>query len=345
MGSIEITDVAAVRGATHVAFDPWTAERLMQVGAINVLHEPDCLVIGPSRRDILEHARMRQAWWNSTEQWDRLTLSKVRWDPPVVVWVSTSLYQRVNLWRTCGWLRHLGISHRDILILEFDPVQRQRTRTPEEPTPPFHCSALVSEHPDEVLLDRLEKAQPWSAERYDRAIRLWDSYVDENPLPLVENCIRGVEGFPELAHMWAFLSCFFPRRTIEGTLRLSRFDELLLTLLSTEWQTPLALAVGESETRAKLWHLLSCTGDLFLPRRLEHWADHVVSAAVERAPGPRPDVPMKSLVYRLTERGMQLRDRGLDQLADAPRLPIAGTEAYAPSAPWALLEEGRLVCL
>ncbi|WP_438023628.1 hypothetical protein [Sorangium sp. So ce233] len=54
---------------------------------------------------------------------------------------------------------------------------------------------------------------------------------------------------------------------------------------------------------------------------------------------------MLSKVYRLTERGMRLRDKGLDQLTDAPALPIGGTEAYAPSAPWVLLDNGRLARL
>jgi hypothetical protein len=51
---------------------------------------------------------------------------------------------------------------------------------------------------------------------------------------------------------------------------------------------------------------------------------------------------MTSSVYRLAERGMQLRSR-LPQLADAPRLPVGGAEAYAPEAPWVLLDDGRLV--
>ncbi|WP_437548888.1 hypothetical protein WME97_01500 [Sorangium sp. So ce367] len=206
----------------------------------------------------------------------------------------------------------------------------------------------MSDHADEVLLNRLGKASPWPPERYDRAVRLWDSYVDENPLSFAESCRAGVEGFPELAPLWAFLSCFFPRRTAEGDLRLSRFDEITLSRLSTEWQTPAGVAAQKSETLVDMWHLLFCTGDLFLPRRLEHWADHESSAAVDRAPGPKPPnagYPMLSEVYRLTERGMRLRDKGLDELTDAPSLPIAGTEAYSAAAPWVLLDDGRLARL
>ncbi|WP_437878384.1 DUF1835 domain-containing protein [Sorangium sp. So ce513] len=351
-----MAEAALLRVATHVTFDTPTTERLVQLGATNVVRASDCLIIGPSRRDPHEHTRTREAWLSSSEEhsdtdesgqkWDRLHSSDVRWEPPVVVWVSASLHERVNLWRTCSWLRHLGIAHHDVLVLDFEPVPPSRAASQGILARPFTCSESVSDHPDEILLDRLDKTQPWSAERYDRAIRLWDSYVDENPSLFVESCISGVEGFAELAPLWALLSCFFPRKTAEGGLRLSRFDKMVFTLLSSEWQTALALAVHESETRMRLWNLLSCTGDLFLEDRLDQWAMHDSSAFVERAAGPKPPGhPMLSKVYRLTGRGMQLQDKGLGQLTDAPSLPMAGTEAYSASAPWVLLEDGRLARL
>ncbi|WP_437655340.1 hypothetical protein [Sorangium sp. So ce1182] len=338
-----MADRPTLRNATHVAFDTPTAEQLLRMGASGVVPASDCLVIGPSRQAAEEHARAREVFLASPEKFDRLYSLEVCWKPPVVLWVSSSVHERVNLWRACSWLRHLGIACGDVLILEFEP--RPPAGVPEEPMPPFDCSSSVSDHPDDVLREHLDNAQPWPRERYDRAIRLWDSYVDENPSPFVESCIRGVEGFPELAPLWALLSCFFPRRATEGALRLSRFDELLLTILSMEWQTPVAVFAHKSQLGVELRQLLSCTGDLFLPCRLEHWADHDPIPAMERAPGPKPPdagYPMLSEVYRLTERGVRLRDRGLEHLADAPRLPIAGTEAYAPSSPWVVLEDGRL---
>ncbi|WP_437894409.1 DUF1835 domain-containing protein [Sorangium sp. So ce124] len=351
-----MAEAALIRAATHVAFDTPTTERLVQLGAISVVRASDCLIVGPSRRDPSEHAQARKAWFSvpegrsdtddSGEKWDRLYSSDVRWEPPVVLWVSASIHERVNLWRACSWLRYLGFSHHDIFVLDFEPAPPSRAASREVLTRPFTCSESVSDHADEVLLDRLSKARPWSGDRYERAIRLWESYVDENPLPFVESCITGVEGFAELAPSWALLSCFFPRKTAEGCLRLSRFDEIVFALLSSEWQTALALAVHKSETRMHLWHLLSCTGDMFLEDRLEQWANHDLGAAVESAPGPKPlGHPMLSRVYRLTEHGMQLRDTGLDQLTDAPSLPIAGTEAYSASTPWVLCEDGRLARL
>ncbi|WP_437606822.1 hypothetical protein WMF20_38675 [Sorangium sp. So ce834] len=341
--------------ATHVTFDTPTAERLAQLGATNIVRAHEHLIIGPSRPVPAEHVRTREAWFSSCElcsdaddageKWDQLYSAEPRWKLPAVLWAAKSLDDRVNLWRTCSYLRSLGIEHSDVLIVEFDRIYGTMKRFPEPPRiPPFDCSGSVAHHPDEVLLDGLDKARPWPVERYEHAIHLWESYADENPLPFVERCIAGAEDFPELASLWALLSYFFPRRTTEGTLRLSRYDDLIFAILSAEeWQTPVRVICNKSQLGLDLRDLVSCTGDLFLGDRLAHWAQHDLSGAVERAPGPKPpDYPLLSKVYRLTERGMRLRDKGLDQLSDAPRLPIAGTEAYSASAPLVLLEDGRL---
>ncbi|WP_437740633.1 DUF1835 domain-containing protein [Sorangium sp. So ce302] len=351
------TDLPALLDATHVAFDPPTADRLVQLGAANVVRSSDCLVVGPSRLDALEHVRTREAWRSLSEKrsdadesgqkWDQLYSQDVRWELPVVLWVSVSLHERVNLWRVCSWLRHIGIACSDVLIVELERVYGTMNRFREPPSMPrFNCSASVADHLDNVLLDRLAKSCPWPVERYDRAVRLWESYADEDPLPFVESCMAGVEGFPELAPLWELLSSFFPRKTTECSLRLSQLDELILTILSAgEYQTDVPVFCHKSQSGLELRELLSCTGDLFLEDRLAQWARHASNEFVEPAPDVRPDVAMKSWVYRLTERGAQLRDRGLDQLADAPRLPVAGTEAYSPVAPWVLLEDGRLARL
>ncbi|WP_437763140.1 hypothetical protein WME77_34565 [Sorangium sp. So ce764] len=351
------TNLPLLLRATHVTFDTPATERLVQLGAKSIVRASERLIIGPCRRDPLEHVRTREAWCASFEdrrnvddagqKWDRLYSSDVDWKPPVVVWVSMGLHQRVNLWRTCSWLRHLGIPCSDVLIVEFEPVYGTMKRFPEPPRiPPFDCSASVAHHPDDILLDRLDKARPWPVERYDRAVRLWESYADENPLPFVESCARGVEGFPELGPLWGLLSHFFPRRSPEGALRLSRLDELILSILSEEWQTPVRVFCNRTPLGLDLRDLGSCTGDLFVEDRLAQWAMHASNAAVERAPGPKPPGHrMLSNVYRLTDHGQRLRDIGLDQLTDAPSLPVAGIDAYSASAPWVLLEDGRLARL
>ncbi len=93
----------------------------MKMGARSVVPVADNLLLGPCRRDAEEHTRMQTAWWGwPATTWDRLYAPDVRWEPPVIVWVSASPKQRVNLWRTCSWLDHLGLSHRDVIILDFE---------------------------------------------------------------------------------------------------------------------------------------------------------------------------------------------------------------------------------
>lgn len=181
-----MADRPTLRNATHVVFDTPTSEQLLRMGASSVVPASDCLVIGPSRRDAEEHARAREMFWGSSEKFDRLFSSDVCWKPPVVLWVSSSVHERVNLWRACAWLHRLGIACGDVLIVEFEPLPP--AGAPEEPMPPFDCSSSVSDYPDDVLLERLDKARPWPRERYERAVRLWDSYVDANPVPFAESC-------------------------------------------------------------------------------------------------------------------------------------------------------------
>ena len=228
------------------------------------------------------------------------------------MWVSASLHERVNLWRTCSWLRHLGFAHHDIFVLDFEPVPPSRAASRELLARPFTCSESVSNHADEVLLDRLGKARPWSGERV-RSRRLPLGQLRRRE-PLVVR--RRAAGLASKAFR-SLLPCgrSSPASFQEGPRREPCAESIRRNrslCLSTEWQTPAGVAAQKSETLVDMWHLLFCTGDLFLPRRLEHWANHDSSAAVERAPGPKPPnagYPMLSEVYRLTERGMRLRRR------------------------------------
>jgi hypothetical protein len=321
-------------------FESLTGDRLSNLGATNVIAANDGLLIGPSRLDPIEHARARQAWWRSSEKWDPLDSAEVRCEPPVVLWVAASLGEKVSSWRVCSWLRSRGIAASDVTVVALDPVPPRRT--PVEPPPPFNCTASVCHHPDDVLLERFAEARPLSEARYEQAAVLWASYTAPDLAPFVAECSRGVPGFPELAPLWMFLSALFPRKTADGALRLSRFDQLLLTLLSGDWRTPVNVFAHDSPEGVELRRLACCTGDMFVAARLAQWAQHGETPAVERTPGPKPETAMLAACYRITEQGIRLRETGQDNLTDAPPLPLAGTEVYRSSAPWVLLDDGQL---
>jgi hypothetical protein len=328
----------ALKGATHVAFDGPTTERLMKMGAQNVVRASENLLLGPCPRDAKKLRQLRDLWWgHGDETWDRLCAPDVRWEPPVVVWVSADPREHMNLWRTCSWLDHLGLSHHDVIIvdLEWGPYGDPSVNV-------YGFWQRVYDYSDEALRARLAEARPWPRVRYQRAADLWHRYTDADPSRFARTCARGLAGFPELTTVWSVVSKFFPRRAADGALHLSRYDELLLKRLSTEWSSWVSFyARGPME-----WEVLcDCTGDLIVPMRLDHWVHHGASPAVERAPGPLDsEGRMRSYLYRITKRGRQLRRR-LPDLADAPRLPVGGAEAYAPEAPWVLRDDGRLARL
>lgn len=328
-----------MQSATHLVFDPFTPDTLARLGATNVVQVLDRLVVGPSRRDPAEHARARHSWWPPTEEWDPLGSPDLRLDPPVVIWASASIVERLSLWRACAWLRGVGLSHDDVLILDFERLPPDPSRTPKEPLPPFDATSSVSDHPDETLVRRFATAKPWPISHHDRAVSLWDQFVDSDPSRFVQSCLQGVPGFPELASLWTFLSGLFPRTTAEGTLLLSRLDHLLLSVLSDSERSPPALLAHDSQAGVELRHWISCTGDLFLEERLSRWAHHP-SGAVAQAPHSTARTEAPSFVVRLTDAGRRLRDTGLSQLSDAPSLPVGGIEAYSPSSPWVLSEGG-----
>jgi hypothetical protein len=302
-------------------FDGSTSARLSALGAANVVRASDNLVVGPSRLDAREHARLRAAWWGSPERWDQLYDAGVRWELPIVVWASASPADRVNLWRTCHWLSARQIQHRDVFLLELPRREA------------FDCAETVSSHPDAILIQRLGVASPSARARLAHLVSLWRKYVDADLSRFAQACTASATPAPDLAAVWAALSTFLPRSSASGTM-LSRFDTMLLRTLSREWQTPVDVYVSGPDEWQQAVH---CTGDLFVLTRLEQWADHGPPFAVERTEGPQPQNPMRSRVFRVTSHGERLRE-GLGALTDAPRLPLAGIEAYAQEAPWILRE-------
>ena len=305
------------RSATHVAFDEPGADRLLEFGATNVVRAISSLGVGPSRRDVTEHRRGREAWFDCPDTWDQLYAAEIRWEAPVVVWATRVLHDRLNVWRTCSWLQGRGIPVRDVLIINLPPRGVGTPRAPAR-VEPFECGDSVCYQSDAALRAHLAAARPWPGERYDEALRLWEQYTSADPRRFARSCLRGAGGFPDLGPTWAFLSRFFPRLGAGRSLRVSRYDEILLSVLSREWVTPVKAYVSDDSDGR--WEFFGCTWG-FVHRESGSPLGLPTAQARRSSTPPGPgssDSPMRSRVYRLTEQGVRLRAR-LPQLADAPR--------------------------
>jgi hypothetical protein len=112
-----------IHDATHVAFDMPTVDRLSKLGAMNVVRASGRLIVGPNRLEPEEHARVRAGFFGSPDgDGDQLDSSEVRWQPPVAVWLSGSLQERVSLWRVLHRLHALGIPHPNVFPIDVETV-------------------------------------------------------------------------------------------------------------------------------------------------------------------------------------------------------------------------------
>jgi hypothetical protein len=123
----------------------------------------------------------------------------------------------------------------------------------------------------------------------------------------------------------------FPR-SHKGALALSKFDQLILEHVSSDWSTPLdayVRMVRRDLPMASTW------GDLKIAARIGAWGNWQAGRFVARRRG-KGDGPMTRWEYRLTEAGLALMQQ-MTALEDAPRLKMGGFSFYSPQS-WVLAD-------
>jgi hypothetical protein len=121
---------------------------------------------------------------------------------------------------------------------------------------------------------------------------------------------------------------------------LSRFDNLLFSILEKDWVTPADVFVNRGPFGDELrreW--LRLTGDIFLSLRLAHWARHGGAASALLSEDYRKGNVMASARYRLSDAGIAVQRSGLATVSQAPPLAIWGATAYDETDPWVLVHE------
>ncbi len=239
-------------------------------------------------------------------------------DEPVILWGTRAFADLVWIWWALDGLRRVGADGPRFFLARpnpADPLETQGGCSPEESR-----GALTA-------------AGPITDDEWREGRELWAAYASASPLAFDEARRHGSRAFPELTSSAELHGAWFPR-FIDGHLRLSELDEVLLACVDNSWRTTSellgSLAPQDLARVARVF-------DAFVSvDRLREWAERGVLAR-ERL----DDVnPWKQDRFRATARSRALLERGLDGVADAPPLYVGGCLVNDPTSPWVRIESG-----
>lgn len=312
----------AIADAIHVVSSESGAGQLLAAGArrARIRISNDRLTSGPCDVDPVRHEELRQAW----ARWyiKRLPLEELRaaiaGDEPVVLWGTGAFADLVWLWWALDALRRIGADGPRFLLA------RPRRDHPLE--------TVGGSSPEKALV-ALEAAQPITDDVWREGVELWRKYASPSPLAFDEARRTGSVVFPELTSSTDLFGAWFPR-FIDGRIRLSELDEVLLGALDPSWITASKLLgrLPAHQMEMVAWPF----EPYFFLERLRGWAVRGVLEREEVA----DENPWTRDRFRANEKTRALVDEGLDWIDDAPSLHVGGCVVNNPASPWVRIEDG-----
>jgi hypothetical protein len=240
----------------------------------------------------------------------------------VVVWSCDAWAQKVALSMICAFSSQKPRPPH-ITIIDL-PLQARLEGTwcgsPEIPRNASQARALIP--------------RPLTSSEVLEGSNLWTHFVARDPAKFLGG---GSGVVANVDALFTFYRELFPRRR-SGVLRLSRFDDLLLSA-ARESLVPTDVVVGRSAEFVMLRRWLSCVGDVFIARRLREWSEHPRGAPALVASSMDASGSMFRVRYGLTASGRSMLEDRLQKLGDAPLLRVGGTAAYDPAWPHELQDD------
>jgi len=237
---------------------------------------------------------------------------------PIVVWAAPRAWSdQLFLWWTL-----------DALAREHVDLSRVYRAAPVT----YHPLAATGGAPRPELARALAQAQPIAPELVDASRELWRSFVSPSPLPFDELRRADPSSIPDLASIAEPHGWWFPR-LIDGRLRLSEMDELLLYAFDGEWRGPSALLRG-TRTDDITDRLINVYGDWIIVARLMEWVGRGV-LEYQRRDG----AGWGQHAFRITDVGCRLRDECMQSVADAPAIYTGGCRTHDPARPFVRVVE------
>lgn len=274
-------------------------------------------LVGPCSRSRTRHAELRARHLQDPSSFSRQRTSDLE------VWAPRSWPALVQLWQ----LAHARGANEARLAVRFFGKPAKRLHLAWDPP------AASDEEQSAVLmgqdLRKVPRAVLVTPDRLALWAELWQSFCSTVPQRFLSRCESSSRAAPEAAGIALLYAGFFPR-VVDGTLALSRFDSLLLSLLDEEWATPARVYTRAMRSASALVHWLSRIGDAFVGERLEQLATSPHGLADMRANhADTQERPMTARSFRRIDRAAS----ALGELDHVPEVKIGGASAYAK--PWA----------
>ncbi|WP_441289251.1 hypothetical protein ACSRUE_00175 [Sorangium sp. KYC3313] len=311
----------SLQDAVYVAIGRIAQSELRKVVS-PVVVEDDCLLLGPSSADPKRHRIMRTRYWG-VQPSAELNKSIARDDSrPICIALPPTIDGLLSFSRICA---SGAARRRQMYAVALEPDAVGAIPQGPDPSPKVYVD----------VADALRRTPPMArCSELEIALSgtLWKLWCRRSPVAISRFCATGDALHPLLANLGRYHAGFFPRRTERGLL-MSRFDELLLRQLSSDWIKPVKVFSSGMRAQSGLHAWLSHVGDLYVSERLLSWSRHTHGRIIECEEHPEKSSELSRWSFRWRAGGEAILD-ALPSLQVAPPVAIGGAVAYDPEHAW-----------
>lgn len=318
----------SLQDAVYVAIGRIAQSELRKIVS-PVVVEDDNLLLGPSSSDPRRHRAMRARHWGVKPS-AKLDKELARSDgKPLCVVLPQTIRGLLSFSKICA---SAAEQRRQVFAMALRP-----DATAAMPRGPDPAEEIYTDVADAL------RRKPSASQRSELEIALsatvWKLWCRRSPVAISRFCASGSALHAQLANLGRYHAGYFPRQTAQGLL-LSRFDELLLRQLSSDWLAPVKVFSNAMRAKSGLHAWLSHVGDFYVSKRLLDWSRHSHGRIVERRENPESSSDLSRWSFRWRAGSEKILDQ-LPSLQVAPPVPIGGAVAYDADRAWVCRFDAR----
>ncbi|MEM9646112.1 MAG: DUF1835 domain-containing protein [Planctomycetota bacterium] len=343
------------RGRTNQMVDLSAAIHVGPCSAMNALPREcdsialqDMLCMGPCHADPTTHFEKRVRYWSevSAAIWEKgasrqgkqprrsgkTTYQQSDDGARLIDLISTSQSHRpVVLWSAREWTDRLGVWWASNLlkvhVVDVSRIWLAESQTPERGEGE---DETVSCHGADLMQQAFQRAERMGNARLRDGAAIWRMFARPSPLAFDRRRRLGSSSFPDLGVISEGYRFYMPR-AMDGRLILSEFDQFLLEHLGSKRRVrPYDVVIEFLNNRP----LVAWCPALLINYRIRSWERHSQECPVLLGKKIDGVNTLNDMEYELTNRGKEIRDRGIKASTEAPPMNLGGVELYQGRSPW-----------